>query len=135
MQKCLSTARIELNAGSIDLSRLACPKHYLSLSIKGKFCTTELSYPLMHVIDRTYPIQVTALQIGKIKWCKIFPLCSLHKEKVLRRQAPLTGFHPNHVLWHKILGPRTCMKTFMYWRCSIPGLSITDQNGSGVCSR
>jgi len=56
----------------------------------------------MHLIDRANPIQVIALQIGKIKWRKIFPLCSLHKEKVLRRQAPLTGFHSNHVLWRKI---------------------------------
>ena len=53
-----------------------------------------LELPLMHLIDRAYPIQVMALQI---KWRKIFPLCSLqlfqklliHKEKNLRQRAKL----------------------------------------------
>jgi len=57
----------------------------------------------MRLIYRAYPIQVTVLWIGKIKRRQFFPLCSLHKDRVLCRQAPLTGFHPNHVLWHKIL--------------------------------
>ena len=72
---------------------------------KGKFLRQQaklVGLPQMCLIDRAYPIQVTASQIGNIKWRKVIPLCSLHKEKVLRRQAPLTGFQPNHVLWHKI---------------------------------
>ena len=32
--------------------------------------------------------------VEEVQWCKIFPLCTLHKEKVLLRQADLTGFHP-----------------------------------------
>jgi len=50
-----------------------------------------MGLPLLRLIDRAYSIQVTALWIGNIKWRKIFPSYSLHKEKVLRRPAPLTG--------------------------------------------
>jgi len=45
---------------------------------KGKILRQRaklLGLPLMCLIDRAYPMQVIALQIGKIKWRKIFPLC------------------------------------------------------------
>ena len=65
-----------------------------------------MGLPQMCLIHRAYPIQVTIFQmendLGLVQWCKIFPLCSPHKGKVLPKQVPLTGFHPNPVLWLKI---------------------------------
>jgi len=57
-----------------------------------------MGLPLMCLIHRVYPIQVTIFQVendlGLVQQRKIFPLCSPHKGKVLPKQAPLTGFHP-----------------------------------------
>jgi len=42
----------------------------------------------------------------------------------------LTHHHP------PLMGPRTCMKTFMYWRCSIPGWSNQNElNWTELLSR
>jgi len=63
-----------------------------------------MELPLICLIHRVYPIQVTMFQMekGLVQRRKIFPLCSSHKGKVLRKQAPLTGFQPQFQTWREI---------------------------------
>ena len=73
---------------------------------KGKssrWWTKLMGLPLMCIIHRAYPIQVTVFQIenawGSVQWHKSFPLYICRQS--LSKQAPLTEFHPNPVLWCK----------------------------------